>query len=52
MLEQTPAAVLAVLESMVAAKICEFQSKKKAEDYLSRVDESILSLVKQKMKDL
>lgn len=52
MLEQTPAAVLAVLESMVAAKICEFQSKKKAKDYLSRVDESILSLVKQKMKDL
>lgn len=51
MLEQTPAAVLAVLESMLAAKICEFQSKKAVKDYLIHVDESILSLVKQKMKD-
>lgn len=44
-------AALAVFESIFASKICDFQSKKLTLTYFNTFDESILSLINDKIKD-
>ena len=50
-LDKLGTATLAVFESIFASKICDFQNKKITQTYFDEFDDSILSLVNDKIKD-